>query len=368
MKRGALAVVGVLVALGACDGGESTERATSVDPDQGGAAGDAGRGGTSHAGQDGVADAGSDVGGAGAGSLGPNDQLGQPCFEDADCAAPGQAELVCIDANDTTTLQVGAPSRGLCTFACESDADCEERAAGSLCHAFGAGGAKFCVEGCHFGEPPVDRLKCHGRDDFMCGPILVPTDEPCIERADCASDELCIERVCQTVLAGCVPRCRGDLDCGVDLYCDQSFDGGLCVEQKPVGKAFGEPCVVPDRPEDDECLGFCQADDETTGHCAVPCGLLNACAWNNEALKFEGQCRSPSILSVEVGARGDFAFCTATCNCREECRDSSRACQLPDGGELSQGEFTGRGLCLWGPDELDECSAGGAPSAGGAAP
>ena len=338
-----------------------------------------GAGGADAGGNGGLA--GDDVGGAAGAGVGgdsglPNPgtgtKLGQACQQDQDCddsAAPG---LVCVTETETV-LQNGAPPHGLCTAVCDIDDDCSSLSAGAFCYPFNdSAGPSYCIEGCFFGAPALGEQKCHGRPELACNPALIgDTGQPCASVASCELGELCLNGTCAVVFPGCLPSCRGDVDCADGLYCDQSFLSGVCVSEKPVGKGLGEACTV--KAEPDECLGFCQADatGSTQGHCATTCGLASPCAWNSVSEKYDGVCFYSSTLTAEVGDVGDFGFCSPTCNCSDECGDPALECCFHSAGRLND-TFRGPGLCF-SPDpdvpELDECSesqggAGGDGSGG----
>jgi hypothetical protein len=332
----------------------------------GGIAGRAGSGGSSGKGGGGNGGSGGAVVKPGPGTLGSS------CAEPGDC----RAGLTCLTPTSSELNNEGAPPHGLCTLTCAADDECAPYGAGALCFPFGDGvTTSFCVEGCSFGQPEFGDVKCHNREDFACNPALMAdTAAPCqTTDGDCLAGELCIDGSCAVVFAGCLPSCRGDLDCANGLYCDQSFLSGVCVSTKPVGKALGEPCTVPaaNAPaEPDGCIGFCQADGDVgnQGHCAATCGLLNPCGWNAQTQKYDGLCLYASVLTANDGHIGDFGFCTPTCNCSEQCGDASLACSLLADGPLTQ-EFRGPALCFT-PDpnteEYDACSTGGGSGEGGA--
>jgi hypothetical protein len=316
---------------------------------------------------------GGSSGSGGSGSLSAT-KLGRGCLDDADCddtTAPG---LTCVTATDTV-LGTGAPPKGLCTAECASDDECTAFGAGSLCYPFSSDATTgYCVEGCSFGEPGIGEVKCHNRDEFACNPALLgDTGQACTTTANCPAGDLCIDGTCAVVFPACLPACRGDIDCDEGMYCDQSFLSGVCVTEKPTGKALGEPCTVPGEDEEaepDECLGFCQADEagSTEGHCATTCGIATPCAYNSESGKFDGACFYASVLTAETGSIGDFGFCTPSCNCTAECNDDALACSLLTQGALTD-DFKGPGLCF-APDadttEYNQCEgAGGSGSEGG---
>jgi hypothetical protein len=352
---------------GSGNGGAAAHAGVEPAGGEGGLGGAAGNdaGANSAAGNGGEAGlGGAGLGGAGLGGAGPLEPgtgdrtLGASCVDSTDCK-PG---LGCIDAEDQR-LNGAAPPQGLCTAECGADDDCTKLTPGAICYPFTPDSATgYCIEGCSFGAPDIGEIKCHARAELACVPaLLADTGEPCQTAATCEDGELCSEGYCHVVFPGCLPSCRGDLDCAPGLYCDQSFLSGTCVPQKPTGKRLGEPCTVPganDPAEPDECLGFCQADgDGPQGHCSATCGLARECAWDAASQKFDGVCLYASVLTSDVGEMGDFGFCTPACNCNEECNDAALECVMLEQGPLS-GDFRGPGLCFAPSpdgDPIDEC-------------
>jgi hypothetical protein len=319
---------------------------------------------------------------AGAGDGGPTTptKLGRACVTAKDCDDPAAPGLTCITAKDAE-LGDGAPPKGLCTTTCTMPSEeapddaCAALGPGGMCFPFGSGSDEgYCIEGCQFGTPDIGEAKCHSRPEFACNPALLgPTGTACTDTEDCPSGDLCIDGECSIVFAGCLPACRGDLDCAAGMYCDQAFLNGVCTPVEPTGKGLGEPCTVPaagDPQEPDGCLGFCQADSDTgnKGHCAATCGLGRECSWNATTAKFDGRCLYASILTAETGDVGDFGFCTPSCNCTDECNDPTLACSLLSQGPLPS-TFRGPGLCF-SPDpmtpEYNHCDGAGGDGAGGA--
>ena|GEM_PF-1182628 len=306
-------------------------------------------------------------------------KLGRACVTAKDCVDPTAPGLTCITAKDAV-LGDGAPPKGLCTTTCkmpseeEPDDTCATLGPGGMCFPFESGSDEgYCIEGCEFGAPDIGEAKCHSRPEFACNPALLgATDATCTSTDDCPSGDLCIDGQCAIVFPGCLPSCRGDLDCDPGMYCDQGFLNGVCTPVKQTGKALGEPCTVPEEgaaQEPDGCLGFCQADSDTgnKGHCAATCGLARPCSWNAASEKFDGICFYASVLTSETGDVGDFGFCTPSCNCTDECNDSTLACSLLSQGALSA-DFRGPGLCF-SPDamtdEYNQCTGAGGMGAGG---
>ncbi len=312
-------------------------------------------------------------------------KLGRACVSDKDCTDPTAPGLSCITSSDSV-LANGAPPKGLCTKACTlpevGDRDpCAALGPDGMCYPFDSASTEgYCIEGCSFGEPDIGDAKCHSRPEFACVPALLGgTGAACADVNDCPAGDLCIDGECAVVFPGCLPSCRGDLDCDAGMYCDQGFLDGTCVKAKQTGKALGEPCTVPASDNDaDECIGFCQADSATgnKGHCSATCGLARQCSWNATTEKFDGVCFYGTVLTSDTGDVGDFGFCTPTCDCTDQCNDPTLACSLLTQGALST-DFRGAGLCF-GADpmtkEYNQCtgsggaggeSAGGAGGAGG---
>ncbi len=326
------------------------------------------------------------------GSTSAATKLGQACLNDAQCVDAKAPGLTCITSKQTL-LGDGAPPKGLCTTSCSlspepgAEDECAAFGPGALCFPFDdQSDTGYCIEGCSFGDPDIGApAKCHDRPEFACNPALLGrTSTSCSTTDDCGAGELCLDGVCDVVFPGCLPACRGDIDCDAGMYCDQSFLNGTCVTKKQTGKALGEPCTVPDDSEPaepDECIGFCQSDgipNSNKGHCANTCGLATQCAWNAKTNKFDGVCFYASVLTAEVGGVGDFGFCTPSCNCTTECNDPALACQLLTQGALSD-DFKGPGLCFSADaktPEYNQCAdgtggagtggAGGESAAGGA--
>ncbi len=306
-------------------------------------------------------------------------KLGRACVNDTECKDAGAPDLKCVTGKQPL-LGGGAPPKGLCTMPCpvpqtNDDIDaCEALGTGAFCYQFDQDSTDgYCVEGCTFGMPDIGETKCHGRAEFACNPALFgATNTACTTTPMCQDGEVCLSGACNVVLAGCLPACRGDIDCDKGMFCDQSFLNGVCVEKQQTGKALGEPCTVPAETapnEPDECLGFCQADSATgnKGHCATTCPFARQCAWNTATQKYDGLCAFGSVLTPNDIGQGDFGFCALTCDCGTQCNDATLGCELLQDTELDTDIFRGAGLCLT-PDAMsvpyDHCGAGGSGAGG----
>jgi hypothetical protein len=322
----------------------------------GGAAGAGPGNAAAGAGGDASGDGGGGDDGTGSGDGG---LLGRPCTGDLDCTSVSEAGLHCLKPS-STALDGGGPPGGLCTRKCQSDSDCDSHAAGALCYPF-SDTASYCVEGCSFGDPEPGHDKCHNRADFACAPAMLGnTNDACGVATPCFEGELCSSGTCHVVFPGCLPSCRGDIDCGAGLYCDQSFLSGVCVKKKPTGKRLGEPCLVPgahEPAERDECLGFCQPDQPgaTTGHCGASCPLLGGCAWDAGSERFDGACVYLNTWTSSAAA-GDLGYCAQACDCSAQCDDGALMCTL-FGDDALPSNFNGDGLCLTAEPELEELDA-----------
>jgi hypothetical protein len=337
-------------------------------------------GGSGGSGGSNVGRSGSSTGNEGGDGATAATKLGQACVTDKQCEDVNAPDLTCVTAKDTV-LGDGAPPKGLCTTTCtmpgvgETD-PCSELGPGGMCVPFEEDTDQgYCLEGCRFGEPDLGEVKCHDRADFTCNAALFgDTKEPCTDDDDCQSPDFCGNTgTCIVYVTACMPSCRGDLDCNAGMYCDQSYFGGTCVTQEPVGKPLNAPCTVPAAnaaDEPDDCVGWCRPDatGSSTGHCAANCNLGNECSWNPETKKFDGLCLYASFLTVESGAIGDIGSCTPTCNCASECGRANVGCELLGGQPLTT-DFRAPGLCFT-PDATsvpyDQCTGTGGAGAGGA--
>jgi hypothetical protein len=311
--------------------------------------GSGGEGGTGDAAASGAGEGGKDTGGAtgGRGSTAAGGSAGTSPFRDGSLGSSCASDEHCGEGLTCVTPASGlldgkSPAGGLCTLACDRDADCRERAAGSLCVAFDAEATvSFCLEGCttgFAGEP-----KCHRRTDVACTLLgLVSTDRSCETARDCANGELCArseaQPVCRAIVTGCAPNCGGDFDCAPGNFCD--FASGLCSPQAPTGAPIGSLCDP--NAANDPCNGFCQARDgaEAKGVCAAFCTLapgLQGCGWDGSG-KADAACLYLTRWSSEPGI-GDVGICGALCDCNADC---------PAAGDRCVDESNGAIMSLWG--------------------
>jgi hypothetical protein len=317
------------------------------------------------------------VGSEGGDDTGPTaaTKLGRACVTDKECVDPAAPGLTCVTAKEAV-LGDGAPPKGLCTMPCtrpqeEGDVDACV-ALGGMCYPFGGSNTEgYCIEACGFGEPDIGDAKCHSRPEFTCAPALVATtDDTCVEDGDCQDGDLCFDGECTIIFPGCLPGCRGDIDCDAGSYCDQDFLKGVCTPVKQIGKTLGEACTVTPANEPDDCLGFCRADAEgsTNGHCAANCGLFNPCAWNSATEKFDGFCGYGSGFTTGTVDTGDFGYCTPSCNCTDDCGNPGVVCSILDDVALPA-TFRGPGLCF-APEadtvEYNQCNGAGGAGGDGA--
>ncbi len=369
--RGVLSLVVGMVGFAACGGSSSSASPPgaaiggAAGQDTGGAAdvpiGRTDGGTAGHAMVSGTAGVAGDAA-AGAGGVavqGPDPThsgppLGRACSSDDDCE-----DLKCVLSTETVLHNQGAPPKGVCTLPCQlptvvdPDDPCQDIDPAALCFPVDdVSTTGYCIEGCSFGPREPGQAKCHERAEFACQVALVqPTNYPCLDAVDCQAGEYCgSDGYCQIVMPGCLPSCRGDLDCAAGLHCDQSWGGGACVEAAPTGKALGEACaVVPlDQPaEPDECLGYCQQDTRgsSDGHCGSLCTYGEGCSWDTATARFDGACILISqAIEGPSATPGDFGYCNQTCNCSDDCRVIGQRCvQL---GNRLGAEFSGPGLCL----------------------
>jgi hypothetical protein len=280
---------------------------------------------------------------------GTSTKLGAACTKKADCSDPDAPGLICITPTQTI-LGGGAPPNGLCTAPCdpnEVDA-CVAFGASSICRAFDPEepAVGYCMEGCTFGTPVGDDVKCHNRPEFACNPALSDdSGVTCSTNFDCDTDETCLGGSCTLVTGACLPTCSGEPDCAPGLFCDQTFLGGLCMETPPLGfLPLGAPCTVVDEPDD--CIGTCQRDvaGSDAGHCATNCSFGSPCGYNSDTGLYDGACLTISTIR-DANETGDFALCTLACGCTDECFNPDHTCQIPI-SELDFTVYSRPGLCL----------------------
>ena len=263
------------MALGACDDAAVPAPAT---PTLAGS----GAGGTSSG-------AGGAGGGGGEGATAGAQALGEPCNDDEACGAG----LVCLRADADDPFLGGGPAGGMCTRACDEDADCPGEA--SRCLAPGPGGK--CYRGCVRGEPPLtaiddplDPTKCNGRADRMCAPL--PSGG-----------------------GVCLPTCGKDEQCPPGRSCDARRS--VCVVTPTQGLPSASPCdpdadVVP-------CAGRCTKLGSSAGaFCSEPCSFGGPLDGDDCGGLGEGLC----LFVVAPAGPGDQAMCAKACSSHDDCVQS----------------------------------------------
>jgi hypothetical protein len=247
-------------------------------------------------------------------STGPSDPglLGAPCEADDACDPDGE----CLRQDGDEPLLGGGPVRGYCTRACTSDEDCP----GGAC--LGAPSGK-CLLGCTPGPAvgaltdPLDPAKCRGRDDLAC-----------------ASDV--------TAAPVCVPACGKDAQCPGRL-CSPRF--GVCVDQLPTGKPFGQTCT----PADDACTGVCEPVSDTAAMCSARCVVGHETVASNDCGGlFVGLC----FPRDEGDGAGDRGACTPACTEHDDCVTPALWCTSVDG---ITGDLVPLGYCR----PAEPCEPGG---------
>lgn len=341
---------------GSGSGGESVMAGAGGDIVEG-SGGDGGVGAGGSGGGSSGAGAQPSSGGSGGGG-GENAGLGAECESDADCTSG----LTCLQAG-SNSLALGGPASGLCSAPCGSsddplknDEDCQRIAAGARCVQWDET-VSYCLEGCTLG-PEAD--KCHGRLNTICYPTLRSTGEPCASDIDCADDEGCFQLegenpTCFEQPAACFPWCANDADCPSGRFCNAR--NGLCVDEEPTIKRFGESCD-PDAAVN-ECSGDCYVDT-----CFELCSLTVYPSCNSESRTHASAACIIQLLD-EASAPGDAGLCGRLCDCSAECPAGLVCVAFEDSnGAFS---FLGRtGACLTSGtgNELVECPLGGEGGAG----
>ncbi len=302
-------------------------------------------GGTGGGVHDGGVDSG--TGGFGADAGGTQTGLGAACDDDLDCGP----DLSCLAATsndfDLGEGVTGGPPKGMCSTRCESDpAVCQAFSDTATCLYVNDTDA-YCFEGCEFGSTGqgFDPEKCHGRPEFSCRPLQVSETE---------------------FVAACLPRCNSDADCPSGRFCDPLL--GLCSSVEPTGGDIGVACM-----ETADCQGVClnivdDNDEPISQTCSERCtlGAFPACGWDGTG-EATAVCLFPDSNISRLGGSpgiGDDGFCTALCDCNDDCQG---------GSECVQFEIAGRAGYCGVPIEGDQVipcepdpGSGGSAGAGGA--
>ncbi len=300
-------------------------------PGSGGTSGSGGSSGTSSAaggsisGSGGSATVGGRGGTSSSGGATSTIALGRACATDAECGDG----LYCITAADPS-LAGESPPKGLCTVACKADDTCLQYAGSAYCVPFGS--AAYCLQGCTTG--PTLEAKCQEREEAICSLIgLIPNTTPCTATDECATDELCNDGTCGTMVTACLPQCGSDADCGSGRYCD--FYSGLCSTQVLPGAPINSTCN-PDATTQ-ECNGICGPSvDGTTGTCTAFCnvGSVYGCGWDGTGVA-DAACLYPTLIAPDPGA-GDVGLCGALCDCNDDCSAAGEGCAPLDLPDLEQ--------------------------------
>jgi len=290
------------------DGGSSAGDA-GLDAGAGGAAGGSGSGGT------GTADGGPDA------DAGSGANLGAACTNDADCT--GGLSCVKKGVKRFTEVPQGEyyPPHGICSTACETDADCAALAKGSGCRSGynSVAVTKFCLEPCKratqtsWGTLPPE--KCHGRTDMSC-----------------------------SVQGLCEPSCGSAADCetGDDCY----FMGGLCkTGSAPVNVDWGAsaPCAT------NSSVSFPDTDGGSYYYCTGVCtfGSTTACGNTLASGKATSGCYLLP-LDAQTGP-GDRAHCARLCDCDADCLGPTVCLAMHPQAAQAHGRY---GFC-WAPTASD---------------
>lgn len=282
-------------------------------------------------------------GAAGEGELPEPDappKLGLRCLVDADC---GDSGLTCLSSDQDFREGGGAPAGGLCTAACETDADCAPFDAGAVCATLEEAPLvrefarkplpRLCMLGCALGSPGGD--KCHGRAELACRPFAPEDVAQCDEDGGCPEGRLCYRDQCRKVACG--PRCNDDADCSDGRVCDPI--SGLCSDRLELGVTIGQPCGK-DFPalgscEGGTCLELFDGGLRVGGMCTQSCTLGQPCG------NGQGACVQPRLADYAIG---DIAYCQELCDDTEDCSDPEATCFPFEDPDLAH-HYGGLGVC-----------------------
>jgi hypothetical protein len=328
-------------AFGGSDGDEDSLTGHGGDedvppPSTGGSAGHAGKGGeggrppSSLGGQAGESDAG-----AGGEAASPLDRgIGARCTRASDC--DDGLECMASDRFDGV-----GPAGGICTLACEGDADCQAASPGSICMAV-TQDASYCFEGCTTGSTP--NPKCHARGELACSLAgLTPAGGDCTDFTDCGPRQVCAAtNTCSDGRFACWPACGSDANCGSGAFCD--LLSGFCYPQQFPGLPVGSPCTPPSPGEPDPCNGFCDTVTSDATVCTAVCTFgAPGCGFSGEG-SADAACLFAFYLTpIGEDPTGDEGHCGKLCDCNADCPVTGDSCVDDSEGQT---ELFGRnGYC-----------------------
>lgn len=230
------------------------------------------------------------------------------CASDFDCGGNGH----CVTPQDNDPIFGGGAPGGYCTHKCSTDAECEGPASTCLMSPDGVG---ECALGCTFGVPelmylndPLDREKCHGREDLRCQQIPDGSQV-------------------------CLPTCGSDAQCP-GRHCDAKTS--VCVDAAPAGDPLGAKCDPMAMAT--TCAGICIAVAGGQSLCTSACTMGGEIPNENEC---GGSGSGVCLFSPQGTGVGDLGFCAQACGAQDHCQTPDFFCfdiGLPDLGTCLNSE------------------------------
>ena len=232
-------------------------------------------------------------------ATGPRSGLvGATCQSDGDC----RDGYACLPV-DGDSLAGEAPSAGLCTRDCARERDgCESLDPDSTCVELDDRGTAsttddvaLCLPRCVLGPAEVEDDKCRGRVDLVC-----------------------TEATAGTGVGYCRPACRSDVDCA-GRHCN--LRTGLCGDEVPSGDPIGSACTT----QNSTCAGGCIEHGSSYAECSGVCSLgTPGCGQaTSGGPPYDYFCY---LDPAGAAGAGDLGYCTATCDCDDDCGRSDAVC------------------------------------------
>ncbi|HTQ48112.1 MAG TPA: hypothetical protein VMI75_35395 [Polyangiaceae bacterium] len=175
-------------------------------------------------------------------------QVGDPCFQDYECATG----LTCVGwaASADGTCQQPPAVGEACGLTCDGGGS------GAITYFYPFGPHPGCAAGAYCG---VCSCEAQGGADASCGGA-----------GSCQGSLVCVDQYCSAGGYGMAGApCSGDPDCVDGTWCDYRNDGGTPTCQPR--ETAGGPCEFTGFP--DSCLGSCEPSGDA-GACVAICGSM----------------------------------------------------------------------------------------------